>query len=426
MSTDDSPLPQRLPWFVVIVLFCLSCASFGERINISVAAEVMMPALLLNKAQIALVFNAFLIGYAIFQVPAGWLGDRLGARVVLGWSALAWAGLTALCGLLPGTFWTTVAGTITVLWLLRFFLGAAEASTYPVAAQAIHRWLPPASRGIANSIMLMGSSVAAAVTAPFVSWVLPRYGWRASFYLTAFVALAASLLWFRVTRRLPQTDQTTVLIEEDSAIEPGQRLNIILLAISYMSEGYLLFLFVSWLYIYLIEVRGFSLVQGGLVSSLPWIAAMCATPLGGFLSDRLTRRFGTMRSARVLIMTGYLISGTLLLAAAKAPGRGLAVLSLCISLGALYMAEPSFWIMATALGGRRGGTVAGFTNMVGIAGGILSNWLLPLLVARFGHRGWTLAFFTGTGMGVMCSALWWLLGRRLRNSTLGLKAKPAF
>jgi MFS transporter, ACS family, glucarate transporter len=218
MPTDDSPLPQRLPWFVVIVLFCLSCASFGERVNISVAAEVMMPALSLNKAQIGLVFNAFLIGYAIFQVPAGWLGDRLGARVVLGWSALSWAALTALCGLLPGTFWTTIAGTITVLWLLRFFLGAAEASTYPVAAQAIHRWLPPASRGVANSIMLMGSSVAAAVTAPFVSWILPRYGWRASFYFTASVALAASLLWFRITRRLSHKDHVTVSLEENSAI----------------------------------------------------------------------------------------------------------------------------------------------------------------------------------------------------------------
>jgi MFS transporter, ACS family, glucarate transporter len=335
------------------MLFGLSCASYVERMNISVAAELMMPALSLSKGDMALIFNSFLIGYAIFQVPAGWLGDRFGSRLVLGASSFLWGLLTLLSGLLPGTALRTAFGTIALLtiallWLLRFLLGATEASTYPVAAQAVHRWMTPSRRGAGNSLMLMGSSVASALTAPFVSWSMLRYGWRASFYLTSIAAFAISLLWLSFTRTPPPADHTASMPVSTGQTRSTWNLNVILLSLSYMSEGYLLFMFVSWLYIYLVEVRGFSLARGGLVASLPWIAAIIATPLGGILSDRLSVRFGRVQSARILIMTGYMLSGTLLLAAAQAHSRLSAVLALCISLASLYLAESSFWTTATA------------------------------------------------------------------------------
>jgi MFS transporter, ACS family, glucarate transporter len=311
------------------MLFGLSCASYVERMNISVAAELMMPALSLSKGDMALIFNSFLIGYAIFQVPAGWLGDRFGSRLVLGASSFLWGLLTLLSGLLPGTALRTAFGTIALLWLLRFLLGTTEASTYPVAAQAVHRWMTPSRRGTGNSLMLMGSSVASALTAPFVSWSMLRYGWRASFYLTSIAAFAISLLWLSFTRTSPAKDDRTTAPVSSQQTGSSLNINVVLLALSYMSEGYLLFMFVSWLYIYLVEVRGFSLARGGVVASLPWIAAIVATPLGGVLSDRLSVRFGRVHSARILIMTGYMLSGTLLLTAAEAHSRLSAVLALC-------------------------------------------------------------------------------------------------
>jgi ACS family glucarate transporter-like MFS transporter len=75
--TPLHPITSRqVRWFVVATLFGLSCASYMERMNLSVAAELMMPALSLTKSDLAVIFNSFLLGYAIFQVPAGWLGDR--------------------------------------------------------------------------------------------------------------------------------------------------------------------------------------------------------------------------------------------------------------------------------------------------------------------------------------------------------------
>src|SRR3984957_19942212 len=103
---------RRVRWFVVATLFGISFASYMERMNLSVAAELMMPALSLTKSDLAVIFNSFLLGYAFFQVPAGWLGDRFGSRLVLGLSALAWGILTVLSGMLPGVLSRTAVATV--------------------------------------------------------------------------------------------------------------------------------------------------------------------------------------------------------------------------------------------------------------------------------------------------------------------------
>jgi MFS transporter, ACS family, glucarate transporter len=415
-----TPLPtitsRRVRWFVVATLFGLSFACYMERVNLSVAAELMMPALSLTKGDLAIIFNSFLVGYAVFQVPAGWLGDRFGSRMVLGLSALAWGVLTVLTGLLPGVITLRAAATVTLLVTLRFLLGASEASTYPVAARAVHQWMPPERRGFGNSLMLMGSSVASAFTAPFVSWSMLRFGWRASFYLTSIVAFAVALVWLSFRRMPPAaSDQAPVQRQGGRWLNT----NVVLLSLSYVSEGYLLFMFVSWLYIYLVEVRGFSLAKGGWVAALPWLAAIAATPLGGFISDHIAVHRGRIASARILVMTGYTSSGLLLLAAALVHARPLAVSALCVSLGSLYLSESSFWTTASSIAGSNGGVVAGFMNTIGILGGIASNSIVPPLVKRYGYEGWIAAFTSGTAMGLFSAALWWILGKRLASNQTG-------
>ena len=378
-----------------------------------------MPALSLTKSDMALIFNSFLFGYALFQVPVGALGDRFGARRVLGVSALLWAALTVATGLLPGVAARSAAGILALLWAIRFLLGVAEASTYPVAARAVHQWMPAPRRGAASSIMLMGSSVGSALTAPLVAWSMLRFGWRIAFYLTALVALVVALLWFTVTRNAPASSTASAPEPATPApVSPWFNTNVALLSLSYLAEGYLLFTFIYWLYIYLVEVRGFSLATGGLVTSLPWIAAIIATPLGGVLSDFFSTRVGRVRSARNLIMTGYTLSGTLLLVAAAVPGRAAAVLALSISLACMYVAESSFWTTATVIAGDNSSRVAGLMNTVGVLGGVLSNTITPLLVHQFGHNGWLLAFSGGTALGLLTVVLWWIIARRLQSHHL--------
>jgi ACS family glucarate transporter-like MFS transporter len=170
---------------------------------------------------------------------------------------------------------------------VRFLLGASEAATFPVGSRAIRNWTPPSERAFGNAFMMAGSASAAAVSAPLVSWLMLRFGWRPMFYMTSILAFGIALLWYGTATDRPR-DHRMVNQQELEVIgqfegEPGKASsflelladrNILFLSLSYVCEGYVLFIFVFWLYIYLVEVRGFSMLNGGLVASLPWLTAL--------------------------------------------------------------------------------------------------------------------------------------------------------
>ncbi|MGC2638591.1 MAG: hypothetical protein WA294_15520, partial [Acidobacteriaceae bacterium] len=171
----------------------------------------------------------------------------------------------------------------------------------------------------------------------------------------------------------------------------------------YVSEGYVLFIFVFWLYIYLVERRGFTMMRGGWMTALPWLLAFAVSPLGGIACDRLSVRFAArLAGAKAVIMAGYACSGALLFLAACARSPWMSVLALALSLTALMSAESSFWVSAAHLSGDRVGALSGVMNMAGIGGGIASTMLVPILTQ---HYGWLAAFGSGTAMALLCVAL---------------------
>ena len=154
MQTLPGGGPTAVRWRIVALLAALSLVSYALRTNISVAAALMRTDLHLTDIQLGQVFTAFMIGYAIFQVPAGALGDRFGPRRVLTFSAAIWGLATLMTGALPGLI-GGAAATLTVLLVIRFLLGVGEAATYPVAAAAVGVWMPPSERAFANALPVL-------------------------------------------------------------------------------------------------------------------------------------------------------------------------------------------------------------------------------------------------------------------------------
>jgi MFS transporter, ACS family, glucarate transporter len=421
-SSASPQKPTNIRWYIVGMVTAFAFVSYLQRINISVAAEYMAPELHLTKIQMGQIFSSFLIGYAIFQIPGGLLADRYGTRITLALSAVLWGDLTLLTGLIDGPPHVTVATSFLLLWLTRFLLGSAEATTYPVGTLAVHNWIVPQQRGFANSIIFAGTSLASALSTPCVSWLMLRFGWRAAFFITSVPAFAiAAAWWFFSTNRpwehpyLNQAELPLTNTEFVRAPAAGpslrsllRRPKILLLCLSYVAEGYLLFLYVFWMYIYLVEVRHFSLMNGGLVAALPWLTGLCLTPLAGIISDRIALRRGRLISAKYLVMTGYSLAGLLLFVAAYAPGRALCVAALCLSVGFLMASEASFWVTATYLAGESGGAVSGLMNTAGILGGVLSTSLVPVLVSHF---NWLTALSSATVVALGSVLLWVRIAR---------------
>ena len=409
--------PTNIRWWIVGMLTALAFVSYLQRINISVAAELMVPELHLSKIQMGQVFSSFLIGYALFQIPGGLFADRYGTRIILSASAVLWGLCTVLTGLVSAR-----PTAFLFLWLSRFLLGCAEATTYPVGALAVHRWIPPQRQGFANSLMFAGTSSAAAFSTASVSWLMLRFGWREAFFFTSLPAFAIALLWWFLSTSRPRehrwVNQAELALTTAEDSPPGTQAanlrsllrnrKILLLCVSYVAEGYLLFIYVFWLYIYLVEVRHFSMLNGGLIAALPWLAGLCLTPLGGLVLDRFTRRRGRLVAAKYVVMSGYSLAGLLLFAAAYAPARALCIAALCLSVGFLMASEAGYWVSATHLAGASGGAVCGLMNTAGILGGILSTSLVPVLVARF---NWLVALGSGTVVAFACVSLWILIAK---------------
>jgi ACS family glucarate transporter-like MFS transporter len=274
--------------------------------------------------------------------------------------------------------------------------------------------------------MIAGASIAAAVTSPLVSWLMVRVGWRASFYITSVAALVLALVW-RLTvtdhprdhRRMTDSElkhitggRTAERVREKGASKSLRELlanrNVLLLSLSYVCEGYVLFIFVFWLYLYLVEVRGFTMLNGGMVAALPWLTAFAFTPLGGYFCDRITTTRGRVAGARAVIMLGYGMSGALLFAAARFENRIAAVAALCLSVGFLYFAEPAFWATALHIAEEDAGASSGIMNTAGILGGIVSTSLVPIIVKHF---GWLPALASGAAVALACTCAWLLIGK---------------
>jgi len=419
-------------WLIAAMVGAFAFVSYVQRMNVSVAPELMMPDLGLTKSQMGQIFSSFLVGYALFQVPAGRLGDAIGARITLSLAALVWGCTTLLTGVVPKMFGVGTAALLISLGVLRFLLGASEAATFRVGSRAIRQWSPPREWAIGNAFMMVGSSSAAAATVPLVSWLMLRFGWRAAFSITSGLAFAIAVLWYLAAIDTPEehkrvsarelelitryraTTTQAPLTDSSSLRSLLKDRNILILSLSYICEGYVLFVFVFWLYIYLVEVRGFSILSGGLAGGLPWLTALACTPFGGLVCDRITALRGRIAGARAVIMLGYGLSAVLLFAAAKLDSRAGAVATLCLSVGALYFAEPAFWPTAVHLSGENTGAASGIMSTAGILGGIVSTSLTPMIVQRF---GWLPALGSGAAVAVACTCVWFVIGRNQQLST---------
>lgn len=427
-ATATDAAASAVRWHIVALLAAFSLVSYALRTNISIAAALMRSDLHLTQIQVGQVFSAFLIGYAIFQAPAGALGDRFGSRLVLAAAAATWGVATVMTGALPGIV-GGAAAALTVLLIVRFLLGLAEAATYPVAVSAVGVWMPPSERAFANSLVIAGMALGSAFIAPLIAQVMVAAGWRVAFYVTSLPGFLIAAVWYWYARDDPAS-HPAVNARELSTITGGRKVpmivrhraagqghdafywpllrnrNMLLISASYFLDSYVLAMFVYWFYLYLVDGRRFSMLKGGAVSSLPWIAALILVPAGGRWCDVLSARRGPRLGRRIVAMTALGASSALLLWGVRTDNPFLAIAALSLCVGCLMSTEGPFWSSAIDIAGEHAGTAGGIMNTAGNLGGVASASVVPLLVVRF---GWIPALATGSLLGVVSGLLWLLI-----------------
>ena len=282
-------LVSRLPtrWRLFSVLFLLSFLSYLMRQNIHVAGEFMMPELGISEIEMGWIYAAFIWGYALCQLPGGVFGKLLGPRVALTCAGVVWVITTGLTGWLPGEVFTSGAGVIGCLLVVRFFVGVAHAPIYPIQAAVVERWFPVGHWALPNAVGSTGLTLGAALAQPLVAVVMVYWGWRASFYVFIPLGIALFWLWWRYSTDDPgehpaMTDAELAHIQANrEQLTPNagfgawrqliRNRDTLLLTCAYFAENCIFYLFFTWFFHYLVTELGFSILETGFLASLPWL-----------------------------------------------------------------------------------------------------------------------------------------------------------
>lgn len=395
-------------WFVVAALFVVSLITYIDRAAISSAKGSVAADLGLSDENMGAVFSAFALGYALAQVPAGWLADRFGPRLALALVVAVWSLFTAATGM---------ARTFGALLAVRFLFGVAEAGAFPGAARAFHNWLPVGERGRANGVIFAGARLGAAMAFPVMAWLLVQWKWRVAFYLLAVPGLLWALgwaIWFRNHPRRPV------------AVEPGEpapqlplgavlRMRGILLAlVQYFCSNFTSFMALSWMNPYLRETYRLSAAEAASYSMAPFLCGAVSQWATGAVVDRLYRSRYRAWSRRLPPMIGFGVAagGIFLVPQMGSPLAAAACFTLA-TFGAEMTISPS-WVYCMDLAGKNSGTVTGTMNMVGNLGSFVSANAFPLL------RGWTgtpaAYFFAAAAFNALGLLCWWRMQPSVRST----------
>src|ERR1700746_334882 len=189
----------RVRFFLAFWLFVLSGVAFLDRTNISIAGLQISTEYALGNQRLGWIFSAFLIGYAGFQLPAGWLAARFGPRRGPTIAGLWWGVATALTAFLP----SGITHAVVLLIAIRFALGAGEAVIYPAANQFVARWVPVQERGFINGLIFAGVGAGSGLTPPLLTWLITHHGWRAAFWFSASLGIAVGIAGWFIAGDLP-------------------------------------------------------------------------------------------------------------------------------------------------------------------------------------------------------------------------------
>jgi MFS transporter, ACS family, glucarate transporter len=415
MTGNAAPV-FRIRWRIFSFLFGFGFLAYIQQKTITVAAAHMMPDLGLSQLEIGYIEQAFVIGYALFQMPGGVLGQRLGARrtfVVIGLLAfLATIATPIAPAFLSGT------PLFAALYGGQLILGLSQGAIFPVSAGVFESWFPEKRWAFVQGLQTMGLNFGLVATPPLIELLTLRFGWRQALIWSSLPTLGFIALWAWYGRNTPRehpsmSEQELAEIgsqpQAHASIDFRQILrlvanrNVLLLFFSYMCMNYTFYLLSNWVFLYLVQDRHFSSLDSSFLAMVPPLGAALGAGLGGVAAGVLTQRLGDRRGLRVVPLVAMTSTAVLLLLAVNASSAYLALAALTLCFLAVELTEASFWAAGMKVGRGDSMAVCGFMNTGGNLGGIIG---IPIVAYFSGLQAWHTAFFIGAAFALVSAASW--------------------
>jgi sugar phosphate permease len=411
--------PTRVRYYVLAVGCSFALLTYIQRQGFVRATTDIRADLSLTKAQIGDLASVFLIAYGIFQIPCGWIGDRLGARKLLTILVLGWSVMTGVTTLAT---WSLPIQPFVFLVCARFLFGAFQAGAFPVWARVMTDWMPVRERATGQGAVWMCSRLGGAV-GPYLFFELSfAFGnWSSPLWCLAFLGIAWSAgfwAWFRNRPdEMPSVNPAErEIIAAGRAAQPVETgpvpwralltsVNVWALCLVYGCTGFSGNFITNMLPTYLESDRNLSGELTTRLTSLPLLFGIPACLAGGILSDSIGRRLGSRRWGRRLVpMVGLPLAGVSLMAVPWVDATWLMALLLAGSFFFNDLNIAPAWAACADTGERYAGTISGAMNMTGQFAGAIGT----SLAGRLLDQGQPRVLFGVLGCAYALAALFWL------------------
>jgi ACS family glucarate transporter-like MFS transporter len=411
MATAERP--TRVRYRIIALIFLITSINYADRATFSIAGSAASHELGLTPVQTGFILSAFAWAYVIAQSPGGALLDRFGTKRTYVGAIALWSILTALQGI-P----VLVAGgaAVALLCALRFLVGLAEGPSFPGNARLVAAWFPGPERGTASAIFNSAQYFSIVAFAPLMGWLVHSFGWRSIFWVMGAFGLAAAAAFAAFVHspmRHPAINQAELrhieagggLVRmEDRQADAARTFtwtNVRQLLASRMMVGIYLgqyainvltYFFVTWFPIYLVKERGLTIVQAGFAAALPALCGFAGGLVGGFASDRILKRTGSLDLARKAPIVAGMLLATLIIGCVWANAQWLVIGLMAAAFFGKGIGSLGWAVMADVAPRQLAGLAGGVFNTFGNVAGIVAPIAVGYIVGATGSFDLALVF----------------------------------
>jgi ACS family glucarate transporter-like MFS transporter len=425
LSTERA---TRVRWGVVALLFAITAINYADRATFSIAGDAISRAFALDPVTMGYILSASAWAYVIAQLPGGALLDWLGSKRVYFWAILLWSIATALQGGVGLLAWLSVPAS---LFALRFLVGLFEAPSFPANARIVAAWFPANERGAASAIFNSAQYFALVLFSPLMGWLAHSLGWRSVFVVMGALGLVAAVVFVRSIHsparhpRINAAERAQIetgggLIAMDdtprgAATRPaisradwrlmlGNR-TLIGIYLAQYGINVLTYFFTTWFPIYLVKERHLDIQQAGFAAALPALGAFAGGLIGGYVSDWLLARTGSLTWARKIPMVAGMVLAMSIVGCIFVQQLWLIVALMSLAFFGKGVASLGWAVIADVMPRRLAGLTAGTFNMFGNIAGIVTPIVIGFIVAATGSFDGALLFVGANAVLVIVAVL---------------------
>lgn len=420
---------KRVPKRVIVVAMCFVAMviCYLDRVSMSTAVVPMAEQYGWSNTTKGWVLSSFFIGYMLTQIPASWVVNRYGGRIVLGISLLWWSLVTMLTPL-------AAMSSLGLLIVARIAMGLGEAAVTPSLYNLAARWLPPHERSRSIAVMIGGIPMGTLAALLMSGWLLEHHPWPIMFYVFGAVGIVFALFWFRLIYASParhphmSASERSLLTGPDVISSeprkgswsevPWRKLlstpAVWALISNHFCSNWGLYVLLTWLPSYFKAFKETGIGAAGWYSAAPWVILFIIANLSGVIADRMVKRGMTItRVRKTMQVIGLLGSAFGLIVASYVETPLVAVVVLCGALGVLGFTWAGFGPNHLDVAPRYADVLAGLTNtagnLPGVIGVVVTGWMVDLT------GGFSAAFQLTALINVIGALIWlkWSTGEKV-------------